>query len=366
MPLLAGGLDQTKRRHVNTMNESRKPVTLKDIARSAGVHFATVSLALRGCPGISAETCARIQKIARKLGYHPDPVLMALTSRRMNRNAPRPVRRMAFLSNHDGMRDLNHNPHMRYFYEGAREKAESLGYACDLVFVGGTHLSPRAVESRLRRTGCEGVIIGAFNLPFEGFILDWSRLAAVKIDSRFMDPQVDFVSNDQMQSVRLAYQRLRLLGYKRIGLAIGQYDEKATNRLYTAGYLIEQADLSSAELIPPLRFGYRDRVEDAVPKLRSWIRKHRVHVVLSNWSRILEMATEAGYRVPGDLACACLSLSDPDPELAGVIQDHRAVGRRAAELLALTLKTGRRGAPQHVTSTYLAGTWQDGPSAPPR
>ena len=48
-----------------------KYVTLKDVARRAGVHFTTVSLALRRHPGIPAQTRLRLMAIAKELGYSP-------------------------------------------------------------------------------------------------------------------------------------------------------------------------------------------------------------------------------------------------------------------------------------------------------
>lgn len=53
-------------------------VTIKDIARAAGVSHTTVSRALRGHPAINADTAARIQSLARELGYVPNKVARGL------------------------------------------------------------------------------------------------------------------------------------------------------------------------------------------------------------------------------------------------------------------------------------------------
>ncbi|MCX7914765.1 MAG: LacI family DNA-binding transcriptional regulator [Verrucomicrobiae bacterium] len=52
-----------------------KSVTLEQVARAAGVHRTTVSRALRNHPGIPPATRDRIVKIAKQLGYRPNPLV---------------------------------------------------------------------------------------------------------------------------------------------------------------------------------------------------------------------------------------------------------------------------------------------------
>lgn len=57
-------------------------VTIKDIARAAGVSHATVSRALHDHPAISPETVKRIRVIAAEMGYLPSAVARGLVNRR--------------------------------------------------------------------------------------------------------------------------------------------------------------------------------------------------------------------------------------------------------------------------------------------
>ena len=65
------------------MNKRR--VTLLDIAKEAGVHVTTVSLALKCHPRIPGETQERVRRIADELGYRPDPMLSSLVAYRTHK-----------------------------------------------------------------------------------------------------------------------------------------------------------------------------------------------------------------------------------------------------------------------------------------
>ena len=55
---------------------------MEDVARRAGLSKATVSLALNGSTRINAQTRARLQALAREMGYRPNPYARNLVTRR--------------------------------------------------------------------------------------------------------------------------------------------------------------------------------------------------------------------------------------------------------------------------------------------
>lgn len=61
-----------------------KRVTIKDIAKIAGVSYATVSRALSDSPEISKETRERIKEICAREGYRPNTLARSLISNRTN------------------------------------------------------------------------------------------------------------------------------------------------------------------------------------------------------------------------------------------------------------------------------------------
>ena len=67
------------------MAESRR-TSLKDLAQILGVSIPTVSRALKNSPEISRELCAKVQKLAKEMNYHPNPFAMSL-----RKNTPRTI-----------------------------------------------------------------------------------------------------------------------------------------------------------------------------------------------------------------------------------------------------------------------------------
>ena len=55
-----------------------KQVTIKDVARAAGVSYSTVSRALSGSPGISEATRTRIVQLCREMNYTANAVARSM------------------------------------------------------------------------------------------------------------------------------------------------------------------------------------------------------------------------------------------------------------------------------------------------
>ncbi|MFH0760071.1 MAG: LacI family DNA-binding transcriptional regulator [Bacteroidota bacterium] len=62
------------------MMQQKAQVTIKDLAEELGISPSTVSKALKNHPDISKETRARVNELARKLNYNPNPIALSLRS----------------------------------------------------------------------------------------------------------------------------------------------------------------------------------------------------------------------------------------------------------------------------------------------
>lgn len=343
--------------------ERSRAITIKDVAKAAGVHFTTVSLALRDHKSLPDSTKTYIRGVADRLGYVRNPIFSALTHFHLNGRVRADPPRLGYLINQPLERGAALCRQQSHVLDGAREQARMLGYELEVILAG-EKLTGAALEEKLRERNIAGLVIAGFDPGAPGVVLPWERFSVVKINSMHMEPSAPVVSSDHRQDVRLACQRLRALGYQRIGLAVGRADEDATESLYTAGYLLEQSALAPRDRVPELLFPYECTLAEAGRKLAVWAREHRVDAVVCNWSAVDELLRRAGLRVPEEIACASLCLLEHDGGLAGVCPNPKVVGAKAISHLTTLLKSGERGVPLFASRTYVRSYWQEGDSAP--
>ncbi len=353
----------------------RERPTMADIAARVGVHPTTVSLALRSHPSIPAATRQRVLAAAAEVGYVRNPLLDAFNHHRLNKRSTRSGATIAFVV------DANTSPYFfgqafhPLVYAGARAAAEAHHHSIEVFQVGAQDLSPKRLNTIIHSRGITGVLLSTFTLQTQELDLDWNELAAVKIESHHLLPQIDVVTNDQCQAARLAVRRLRALGYRRIGLATARDDESRLDDNFSTGVIVEQAEMPESECVPPLLFE-RTALPEIGAKIERWVKEQQVDVLISNWKELLgdPLTTQNGtwtipctqLRVGEDIAFASLDVPANRPDVAGIVQNHRLVGTRAMEQLSLLVRTFHRGPPEAPSATYVPGYWRDGATVKPK
>ena len=179
-----------------TEPKKKHAVTIKDIAKIAGVHFTTVSLALRDHPSLLPSTKARIREIADKMGYVPNAVFSALTHFHLNGRVRAAAPRVAYLVNHPLEQGAALYRPQQQILEGAREQARALGYDLEVITVGVEGNESLRLDAFLKEQNITGVVLAAFDPGFAPVTLDWDEYSIVKIDSLHMDPPAPVVGSD--------------------------------------------------------------------------------------------------------------------------------------------------------------------------
>ena len=338
---------------------------MADVAKVAKVHQTTVSLALRNDPRLPKDTRLRLRTLAETLGYRPDPMLSALNFYRTSRDAAKTQPSMAFI-----VRSRGNVPAESYFaneqiLRGAKRASERLGYKLVVFQIGDAPTEGARLGRILRSRGIDGVIIGALDVGIRELSMDWDHFSAICIESQHLGLSLHRVANNQSGLTRMAVRRLFGLGYRRIGLAVGEIEEASLGKPFTAGYLVEAFEHPALRRIPPLLLRVEDP-RDTAAAIGRWVRRHRIDSVISNWGNIPDLIRLDGLRIPSDVGVATLDYNPHRGAVAGIRQSHELVGERAVEGLALLMKTNQRGLIHLPNTTVVDGLWQDGPDLPPK
>ncbi len=358
------------------MSENNERITMAAVARQAGVHTTTVSLALRNHPSLPDSTRRRLQALAEKMGYQPDPALRALVAWRRQVRPRKEAPPLAYLTRWDAKLSWRRAPAHGDFFAGATARARRLGYRLEHFWLGEPLLTPQRMSGILRARGITGLIIASY-LPASDRPLDleWSRFSAVKIDYFPREPELHTVTNDQRAIMQLALRRILAAGYRRVGFVLPRWWDHCADLSWSAGFLAGQQALEPRERIPI--FGF-----DGVPAKNStisqdgaqllssaafarWMRDHRPEVLIGHEPFVMPLLAEMGLAVPRDIAFVEMFLA-PDGRSAGVRHNCVRVGELAVEILAGQLQQYAWGIPPYPTTTLVEGTWFDGPSLPVR
>jgi LacI family transcriptional regulator len=356
----------------------KRRVTLADVAKQAGVHTTTVSLALRNHPRLPEATRQRLRALAEQMGYAPDPAMQALVAYRKNIGPHSSCQRLAYLTNWTTQwgwkKALGHDQ----FHLGATARARELGFELEHFWLGEPGLSHERMSKILHTRGINGVIVASHTEENDVALrLDWGKFCGVKIDFFPGATELHNVTNDQRAIIQLAMQRVTAAGYRRIGLAIPGWWDTGVRLAWSAGFLAMQQALPPKERVPILNYPERAEADGLTEghgigpasrdALGRWLKKHGPEVLISYLPFVKGALDELGVAVPRDLAFVDIFLEgEANGKVAGIRQNCQRVGELAVEILVGQLQQHSYGLPALPTITMVEGTWRDGASLPQR
>ncbi len=332
-------------------------VTQRDVAQKYGCSHATVSLALSGNPRISDKVRAEIVELAERMGYRPDPSLAQLARSRFARRAADYRANLAYLvhSKATGAMQLRH-------FEAARRRAEQSGYKVE-CFDLAPYASGSSAAQVLYNRGVRGVIIPSMPTLVEECMRDraWERFTIVCCTLGWARFVYNVVTDDVFAATRLTWNEVVSRGYTRIGAAMFRHNPIAEDDYARHGASVAQQEA----LVPKNR-----RIPilvDCDPFDRDtfmrWFERHEPEVVISFISRACEWLTAAGYRVPEDVAFACLNVR-PQERYTGVLIPDPDLATTAVDFLIAQIHQNQRGVPRVQQSLMLEPQWREGKTLP--
>jgi LacI family transcriptional regulator len=219
------------------MHTVRRRPTLRDVADGAGVHPATASRALNPQTRhlVSPETAERVHRVARSLGYQPNPVARSLKTAR---------------SSSIGLiiPDLT-NPLFPPIVRGVEDVLGPIGYNAWIANTDNDPAREEAAVESMRGRHVEGFVFATARL--EHPLLE--ELAAINtpvvlVNRRLAKPVVPSVTADDASGISMALHHLVDAGHRKIVHLAGPQDlSTGVNRLRAFRQALQDHDLGEAE-----------------------------------------------------------------------------------------------------------------------
>ncbi len=200
-------------------------VTLKDVAKVAGVSYATVSRALSGSSEIGEETRRRILKLCEAMGYTPNAVARSMVMKRTNIIG-------LIVASID-------NPFMSELTTHIEIYARRCGYnlmVCNSSY--DTELEKEVFSLLLGRQVDGIILLPVGNESYDSLKSLTAQVPTVFISENMQDLPETYVAVDNRQGTFAATEYLYSLGHRKI-LYFGCRSHSVTHRLRLEGY--EQA-----------------------------------------------------------------------------------------------------------------------------
>jgi len=326
-------------------------VTLSDVAKLAGVSPTTVSRVLRGAYNprpVSEEVQRRVLEAAAKLGYQPNPIAQALSTRRTH------ILGLVLLS----PTQLTH-PYTAAIVQGALEVAHQHGYHVTLI----PTEQWRGALSRDHRilTMTDGLIITTRRSILPDDLARVQRqVPVVLVQFRFPDNAMPSVHADYRLGAQLIAEHLRQRSVKEVGVlwarGIPPHPKKPVLRsvfeedfLPNFQKLLNESGITFDPSVDIRSVLISTDVTAIRKEVSQWLKiaqRPAALCVADDFvaGAVLQVAAEKRLRVPEDLAVISLNdLGIAEKLLPPVTALHIApdeLGRKAAEVLIGQLDNG--------------------------
>lgn len=310
-------------------------VTIKDIARKAGVSYATVSRALNNRPEVNEKTRREIQKLAEEMGYKPNALARSLVTRES--------KTLGLI-----IPDIT-NPFFPEVARGAEEAAAQAGYSIFLCNTNWEEEKERKYLALLEEKRVDGIILASV-INDEQQMMEYladSAVPLIMINRVLKNIQAHYVVIDNVRGACLVMEHLIENGHRDIAFVGGLSHVEATReRLQGYKMMLGAYDLPvRPELIRLGSFKRESGYSNALELLKLSPRPTAIFAANDILALgVLQAAADMNLRVPGDLAVVGFDdipfASYAEVSLTTVAQPKYAMGEMAAKILIEEIKEG--------------------------
>lgn len=333
-----------------------KRVTIRDIAECAGVSKSTVAYALKGDSQCAESTRARIQEIATEMGYIANPLVAAhLANVRRSESKAGYAAALAYLSDRPLEQMLAENFTHKGAFEGARERANALGYQLEPFCYEEPNLSWDRLKRILQSRGIHGVVIGPHRGSKVEIGMEWNSFSTVLIGDSIVYPRYHNVSFDHLGNMEMLFARLRQRKGCKVGLAMSGFIDRRVRYQFRSAFEFFQ-DEEKVEIRVPVLVSDKWKRKDFL----KWYREYKPDVIVTVFDDVRRWLDSIGARVPQDVELVTPAIMADTLSYSGVHLSLEALGKLAVDTVAAQLFRNEKGIPERRCSSLLIGEMRAG------
>ena len=269
-----------------------KNVTIKDVAKAAGVSYSTVSRALSGSPEISVDTRERILQLCKQMNYTPNTVARSMVMKS--------TKLLGLI-----LTDVN-NPFMSELAYHIDRQARARGYNIILCNSSRNAEQERELFELMIGRQVDGVMLCPAGPESYATLRPYiSRIPTVFIGENLREAPESYVSVDNYRGAYMGVEYLYELGHRDI-IYFGRRRGSTTHQLRAEGYAAACRDLHLAVQycnntfpLTSIKYGYQ--------LAKQLFAQKRTYTAIfaatdTNALGVMQAAEEVGVSIPGDIS----------------------------------------------------------------
>ena len=313
-----------------------KNVTLKDVAKAAGVSYATVSRALSGSPQIGRETRERVIKLCDEMGYTTNYVARSMVMKKTD-----------LIGLVVPSIDNQFDSELAYY---AEMSARAYGYNIMLCNSGPDLKQEKTVVKLLVGRQVDGIlIVPQAAQTYDNIKAYTDQVPTVFLSENLRDQPQSYVTTDNSRGTYIGTKYLYDLGHRDILYFGRRYS--VTHQLRAEGYMKACQELGLQQRFFNSEFS-RSSIANGYQLAKELFSKPMDYTAIfaatdSNALGILKAADERGIDIPGRLSLIGFdnisAAALPRIELTTIDQPKRDMAVQAVDMLRDKIENGTQG-----------------------
>lgn len=199
-------------------------VSIRDVAKAAGVSISTVSKVIHNAPTISEKTKVHVKKIMDELSYYPN-----IIARSFAQQSSYTIGLIISLQREDAFI----NPYLYEILGGIEEVAQKYGYSLSLINMRTVLKDPTELERMIVQKRVDGLLVHLTGFTDELYkIIKKNNFPCVLIGEPSNKEQISWVDIDNIKAGELACNHLISKGLRRIAFMGQNLDSFITNKRF--------------------------------------------------------------------------------------------------------------------------------------